>query len=525
MKLLSQERLRTLRRVIAVAFFIPASLLFLDFANAIPPALGAFVGSVQLVPALMRILVYGGLASFGLVIVLAATAAFGRVYCSTLCPLGTLQDAVIRVSKRIHRRRRFDYARPHYVLHYTLLALACASAAAGSMLLVNLLEPFSNYGRILADLLEPVIQTANNAAGALLEHFDVYALAASPVRHVTAGAVVLPAVFLAVVVYLSYNHGRLFCNTLCPAGALLGIVSRVSLFRIVIDEKLCNECGACERTCKANCIESSSKRIDHASCVGCFNCITSCPTDGVRFHRVLFRGADRAEFIPSRRTLFKAAVTPVLALRAAFPGIDTSSAARPDTARGYYESRNRPVTPPGSRSVAHFTSFCTACHLCVSSCPTQVLYPSFLEYGIAGIFQPRMNFDASYCNYDCVVCGQVCPSGAILPLHAGAKKEVQIGKSTFVKDDCVVVAKKKDCAACSEHCPTKAVHTVPYEGKLKIPELNNDICVGCGACEHACPTTPRKAIYVSANPVHLKAQKPAIKKTDNTYDGTKEFPF
>jgi Fe-S-cluster-containing hydrogenase component 2 len=136
-----------------------------------------------------------------------------------------------------------------------------------------------------------------------------------------------------------------------------------------------------------------------------------------------------------------------------------------------------------------------------------------------------MNFDASYCNYDCVVCGEVCPSGAILPLGAAAKKEVQIGKSTFVKDDCVVVSKKKDCAACSEHCPTKAVHTVPYEGKLKIPELNNDICVGCGACEHACPTTPRKAIYVTANPVHLKAQKPVLKKSENTYDATKEFPF
>jgi Fe-S-cluster-containing hydrogenase component 2 len=133
-----------------------------------------------------------------------------------------------------------------------------------------------------------------------------------------------------------------------------------------------------------------------------------------------------------------------------------------------------------------------------------------------------MNYDASYCNYDCILCSEICPSGAILPVDAATKKEIQIGKAAFVKDDCIVVAKKKDCAACSEHCPTKAVKMVQYEMKLMLPELNNDICV---ACEHSCPTTPRKAIYVVANSIHQKAKRPPAQKLEETLDKSTDLPF
>ncbi|HTP13094.1 MAG TPA: 4Fe-4S dicluster domain-containing protein [Bacteroidota bacterium] len=184
-----------------------------------------------------------------------------------------------------------------------------------------------------------------------------------------------------------------------------------------------------------------------------------------------------------------------------------------------------PVTPPGSRSKDRFSNLCTACHLCVSVCPPQVLLPSLLDYGVSGILQPKMNYAAGYCTYDCVRCTQVCPSGALLPLDVATKKEVQLGKSIFVKDDCIVITKKKDCGACSEHCPTKAVKMIPYEEKLMLPEVNNEICVGCGACEHACPTTPRKAIYVVANAVHQKAKKPPVEKLENPLETQKDFPF
>jgi ferredoxin len=192
---------------------------------------------------------------------------------------------------------------------------------------------------------------------------------------------------------------------------------------------------------------------------------------------------------------------------------------------GYFETKTIPVAPPGAQSIARYTSLCTACHLCVGACPTQVLQPSFVEFGIGGMFQPQMNYTISYCNYDCTVCGEVCPTGAIVPSDTGSKKLIQIGKATFVRDDCVVVSKKKDCAACSEHCPTKAVSTVPFEGTLMIPQLNNDICVGCGACEHACPVQPRKAIFVTPNIVHLQAKKPPEQHRPVHEEALKEFPF
>jgi len=517
-------KLKKLRVVVSLILFIPVSFLFLDPWNSIPPQASNFLVSLQIIPSFQKILVYSGVTIAGLFFVLALTLAFGRVYCSTICPLGTLQDLIIRVSKKFQKRKRYQYKKPHYALHYWIFTAVTASSVAGSMALMNLLEPFSNFGRILTNAVDPIFLLGYNTVASLLVRLQVYALYNIPVRDFSLVPLLPSLLFLAVVAYMSYKHGRLFCNTLCPAGAFLGLASRLSLFKIAIDENTCTECGACEKVCKANCIESSTKRIDYGSCVNCFNCISSCPTEGVVYRNVFSKKhAINHDLVNQPRRKFVGALAlPLLGILApAFKPADTTRAA----GSGYDDNRLRPITPPGSKSVRHFSSLCTACHLCVSACPTQVLYPSFLEYGLTGVFQPRMNYSSSYCNYDCNLCSQICPSGAILPVDAPAKKEIQIGKANFVKEDCVVVTNKKDCAACSEHCPTKAVHTVPYEGKLLIPQLDNDICVGCGACEHSCPTTPRKAIYVSPNPVHLQAKKPKVEKSKDVFDSKQDFPF
>lgn len=498
------------------------ALLFLDAWHFIPRAAVLSLTALQIVPSLLKVVTTGSIAAAaGLALAVVMTLLFGRIYCSTLCPLGTLQDLLIRFAGKFNRRRRFKYLRAPQWLQYSVLALSVILLLGGSSMIIgDLLEPFSNFGRIINAFALPVALLTNNAASDLLAKFGFYFLYNVPLHLAGAGALSLGVLFFLTIAYLSMNEGRLFCNTFCPAGAILSLLSRVSLFRLVISKDTCSDCGACDKLCKAQCIDSRTKQIDFSACVGCFNCLRACPEEAISYERRILPDifTEKKDFDRGRREFVRNITIPAATLLVA-PGLVQGGS--------ILAGDSKPITPPGSLGIGHFTSVCTACHLCVTSCPTGVLRPSFMEYGLAGMFQPKMDYSVNYCNYDCVVCGEVCPTGAIVPLNVAAKKLVQIGKSKFIKDDCVVVSKKKDCAACSEHCPTKAVHTVPYEKGLRIPELDNDLCIGCGACEHACPVTPKKAIVVTANPVHLTARKPKTEKPKAPAPGAsgEEFPF
>ncbi|HEX9006704.1 MAG TPA: 4Fe-4S binding protein, partial [Bacteroidota bacterium] len=333
--------------------------------------------------------------------------------------------------------------------------------------------------------------------------------------------------------------GRLYCNMICPVGALLGLVSRFALFKVAIDEDDCTGCGLCERVCKGGCIDRKARTVDFDRCVGCFNCFEACPRDDM-FFATPWRTKPRSEHPPRRS---RSAGTP-----SAEAGVSRSRRRFVQRAAGFLlvlgtapepaqkkivptKATTVPagsalaVTPPGSYGLDRFTANCTACHLCVSACPTRVLQPTLLAYGIMGILQPRMDFEVSSCNYDCVVCGQICPTGAIGPLPQDEKKLTQLGIAKFIKDNCIVNTENTDCGACSEHCPTKAVNMVPFKGKLVIPEVRNELCIGCGSCEHACPTRPYRAIYVESNRTHARAKKPEQKKVEPAPAPAEDFPF
>mgnify|MGYP006309269945 FL=1 len=138
--------------------------------------------------------------------------------------------------------------------------------------------------------------------------------------------------------------------------------------------------------------------------------------------------------------------------------------------------------------------------------------------------QPFMDYDASFCNYECTECTEICPTGALTPITLEEKKLVQLGKAKFIKQNCIVHTDGTDCGACSEHCPSKAVDMVPYRGSLFIPKVDETICIGCGACEYACPTDPL-SIYVEANLVHVQADEPVREEIDKEIDYKEEFPF
>ena len=324
-------------------------------------------------------------------------------------------------------------------------------------------------------------------------------------------------------------------------GTLLGLVSKFSLIRIGIDRDSCRACGKCLHACKAGCIDMKTKTVDTSRCVSCFNCLTACPDQAMALGTAR-QNRDRKRRDPQNKAGQNYAGSSktagrrgfMLALAAGGVGLAAGRAqAQPAPVPGkgrpttIPETRTSPLCPPGSKRIARYTSICTACHLCVSACPSRVLLPSVFSFGLSGMMQPQMDFTAGHCNYDCTVCSRVCPSGAILALTTEEKQRTQVGVAKFIKENCVVYTDNTNCGACSEHCPTKAVQMVPYLNasgrKLVIPQMNEAICVGCGGCEHACPTKPYKAIYVDGNPGAPTRKKAGGKKNGDGYGSG--FPF
>lgn len=537
--------LKPLRVCIAMAFFLSMAFLFLDIWETGAKTFSDKLLFLQFVPSAVKFLNQPAVGAAGFIVVMMITLMFGRVYCSAICPLGIFQDLISRFfSSRAKARGKtsppggYLYSVPRSILRYTILIATLLLFFSGSGLLFNLLDPFSGFGRIVSNLFRPLVIFLNNLGTPLAEAIDIHALYRVQWQVYAPVSLVIALVFLGTVGWMSARHGRLYCNTLCPVGTLLGLVSKFSLFKIGIDAGFCRSCGRCEQVCKAGCIDVKTKSVDTGRCVSCFNCLSACPDQAMVF-RTDFQPRFQINYqsgrkIHHRNDTVRGRRNFVFALAAGGLGMAAGRAhaapetlpvqARPTTIP---ENKTNPLSPPGSISIARYTAICTACHLCVSACPSRVLVPSIFSFGLSGMMQPRMDFNAGHCNYDCTVCSSICPSGAILPLTVEKKQQVQVGVAKFIKENCVVYTDNTNCGACSEHCPTKAVHMKPYLNaagrELVIPEVDETICVGCGGCEHACPTKPFKAIYVDGNPKHKIAQKPKEKKME--MDVGEDFPF
>jgi ferredoxin len=512
--------LKPFRVIFSLLTFFLILYVFVDFTGKLSHELIRGSVILQFVPSALQFFHLFTAAALGFLFVIVLTLLFGRVYCSFLCPLGTLQDLFTRTASFFRRKKRARYSKPNTILQNSLLILSLILVFSGSLVLVNLLDPYSLAGRIFSDLVRPVYYGANNILAWILKTFNNYYLYPVEVKYISWSSVIISLFILISIGLLAFFRGRWYCNAICPVGTILGHLSRVSLLKVRIDESGCTSCGLCARVCKAECIDFKEKRVDFERCVACYNCFGACSNNGFSYSTGIRKERTEAEPDLSRRNFIRTTATSTISLAGLTMGLPGNAA---ETKTGSSE----PVTPPGSGNVWRFTSLCTACHLCVSVCPTKVLQPSLLEYGLAGILQPRMNFRAAFCNFDCVACTTICPTEAIQSLTVEQKHRVQTGVSKFIEKKCVVVEKGTACGACSEHCPTKAVEMVPYKGTLKIPRVDEKICVGCGACEFACPTRPVRAIYVESNRYHRTAMIP-LKKVDEAPEikkVTEDFPF
>lgn len=507
--------LKKIRIIAASAFFLLLTLLFLDFTGALHQWFG-WMAKMQLIPAILavNVVVIAGLVFLTLV--------FGRIYCSVICPLGVFQDGVSNVSKRISKARtgkkkRFSFSPAKSWLRYGVLGVFLLAIVLGVSAIVSLLDPYAAYGRIASNFFTPLYRLGNNLLALIAERFDSYTFYSTEVWMKSFVSFGVAAITLIAIGILAWRNGRTYCNTICPVGTALGFLSRFSIFRLTFDIDKCTKCKACERGCKASCIDVKNMDIDHSRCVTCFNCIENCKFGAMKYAPVKIGGkkatpepaavqntvskeTEKKDF--SRRNLFS-----VLGLMAATSTIkaqqlhvDGGLADIQDKKR---PQRKTPLVPPGALSAQNMKDHCTACQLCVSACPNNILVPS---RKLTTFMQPEITFEDGYCRPECTECSMVCPAGAIKPITTADKSAIAIGQAVWIKDNCVVNRDDVQCNNCQQHCPTGAITLVDrdpgYTDSLKIPVIDKELCIGCGACENLCPARPFSAIYVEGNVRH-----------------------
>ncbi len=501
--------LKRIRQTAALLCFVLITLLFLDFTGVMQAWFG-WMAKIQFIPALLAL-------NVTVVVVLVLLALlFGRVYCSVICPLGVFQDAVSRMSGRF-KKNRFRYAPALSWLRYAVLTLflmlCTATLLTGGAVMAGwagLIEPYSAYGRMVSGLLLPLYRWGNNLLAFFAERVDSYAFYEVDVWLKGVSVLAVAVLTFVVVAAMAWRNGRVYCNTVCPVGTLLGLLSRHAWLKPVIDTSRCVDCRLCERNCKSSCIDIRTHKIDYSRCVACMNCIDKCPKGAIRYIHAAGKAtgvnapSDRKQTAPDggRRdfltvaTLFAAGTW----ARAQEKKVDGGLAAIEEKK---IPERKVALKPAGAQSLRHFTLHCTACQLCVSACPNDVLRPSSV---LDTWMQPEMSYERGFCRPECVRCAEVCPAGAIHPLTVSEKSSVQIGHAVFLYENCVVNTDGVECGNCARHCPSGAIQMVPSVSGVpdspKLPVVNEERCIGCGACENLCPARPFSAIYVEGHEAH-----------------------
>lgn len=484
--------LRIARICCASVVLLAFILLFLNFGGIFDKILG-WLPKLQFWPAVISL-------NVGVIVLLVSlTLIFGRVYCSFLCPLGISQDFIYFLRTRGAKKKRFqqEYSKSMNALRYGILGFFILATIAGTVMsigsLVYLIEPYSIFGRMMSSLLG---------------------------RSLVVGLTSL--VTLAIIVFLVWKYGRTWCNTICPVGSLLGLISRFSILKLSINRSKCINCGLCGKACRASCIDTKNHRIDPSRCIDCYDCLENCSSGAIGYKFSLGRpsaplseenGSNAAQNSAEAETVKKEegegaqngrrafiAASALAVGTAALKAQEGHGALAPLIERKR-PSRNNPLVPAGSESLNHFSRHCIGCQLCVDACPNNVLSPSLDPMRF---MQPEMNFEKGFCRPECNACTRVCPAGAIKEILAEEKTTISIGHAVYKPNLCVVKTDGVDCGNCARHCPAGAISMVKskeLDGR-RIPVVNPERCIGCGHCEYVCPSRPSSAIYVEGNLMH-----------------------
>jgi polyferredoxin/ferredoxin len=392
-------------------------------------------------------------------ITVAVTLVFGRVWCGWFCPLGAVVELFGPKGRKIKWQ---GLRRLKYVVLFTVLLMA----AFGSLAFLYF-EPITILVRGLTAPLRPVVDYLRT------ENKEGFAL---PGLQWWWGALPFAAVLV-----LNLVERRFWCRYLCPLGALVGFLSKFSWTKRFVNQNSCIGCGDCAKECTMGAISPGRDfTSDPAECIMCMDCPSPCPKTAISFQRGDLLSW-KNEYDPSRREALA-----TLGLGALAVGMLTLDVGKVKAAKASV------LRPPGAQT-DDFLAKCIRCDQCIAGCPNHVLQPSLFEGGWDALWTPVLDPYKGYCDYDCNLCGQICPSGAIPSLSLEDKRKSVIGYAIINYEACV------RCMDCLEQCPNECFYEVEVEGLRGVyPEADFSKCNGCGLCVYICPKREDYAIDVYA---------------------------
>jgi polyferredoxin len=474
---------------------------------------------VALVNALASHALYRGL--LWSLLILLPTLFLGRFFCGWICPMGTLQQFVGDMpseAKKGKRRIESNRYKRWQTGKYVVLIAGLVAALFGSAA-IGWIDPFSLLVRSFGLSILPAFNSAVSAALIPLENSHVAAIRSAggtlhTILHHTvldlrqphyAQGLVLGILFIAILAY-SLRVTRLWCRAICPLGALLGAVSRWSVLGLHKNDATCNHCSKCLINCQGGDDPICGAPWHKSECVMCMNCVGVCPHNSLQF-RFFRKESEVASTDIGRRKALTGLVAgaAVVPLMRANTGLGKSR--HPDLLR-----------PPGALDEQEFLSRCIRCGECMKVCPNTALHPTLEQAGLEGLWTPTLVPRIGYCEPSCVSCSEVCPTGAIWQITPKDKgwvvgvgqqsQPIRLGTAFYDRGRCLPWAMATDCIVCEEWCPVspKAIYVQEAEvidsagntKTLKQPRIDPSRCVGCGACEYACPLQERPAVHVTS---------------------------